>query len=371
MQKRNNKISNTQFILCVLIVFIHSSCLFMNIPGNPELQMIYGVNWASYVQLFIGEGICRIAVPLFMLISGYLFYVSFDGSWKSYGNKLKRRLFSLVIPYLFWSTLTFVFFFCAQKFLGFGEMFTTRNGTDFSFWYLFDNIVLNSFDSPLWFCRYLIVFALLSILLYWPLKKCPILVFALFLYLWLFNGKFFSFLPQNLRLDSIFFYLFGATVALHKEFFLKIHKRINKPIVFVVSIIYLLCLSIRTFVFCHHDPDFLLTGSPESFSDFLDISQKICIPLGIIAFWYGYDFIVKNRNRLWRVSKYSFFVFAAHHPIVGVIKKISFRFIEYNQLNSVLVYFASAIITIAIIIAFGALINRFLPWLWKIASGNR
>ena len=65
----------------------------MHVPGNQELQMVFGANWASFVQLFIGEGICRIAVPLFMVISGYLFYLTFDGSWKSYGSKLKRRVF--------------------------------------------------------------------------------------------------------------------------------------------------------------------------------------------------------------------------------------------------------------------------------------
>ena len=117
-KQRNNKITNSQFILCILIVLIHSSCLFMHVPGNQELQMVFGANWASFVQLFIGEGICRIAVPLFMVISGYLFYLTFDGSWKSYGSKLKRRVFSLVIPYLFWSTIMFVAFFCAQRFFG-------------------------------------------------------------------------------------------------------------------------------------------------------------------------------------------------------------------------------------------------------------
>lgn len=205
--KRNYKISNSQFILSILIVLIHASCLFMNVPGQ-DLQMIFGPNLAAFIQLFIGEGICRIAVPLFMVFSGYLFYLSFDGSLKSYGNKLKRRLFSLVIPYLFWSTFTFLLFFFAQKFLGMGDFFTTRNGSNIDAWYLFDNIVLNSFDSPLWFCRYLIVFAILSIILYWPLKKCPILMFALFLYLWVFNGKYFCLFTIRIKIGFYFLLFF-------------------------------------------------------------------------------------------------------------------------------------------------------------------
>ncbi len=368
IKERNNKITNSQFILCVLIVFIHSSCLFMHVPGNPDLQMIFGANWASFIQLFIGEGICRIAVPLFMVISGYLFYLTFDGSWKSYGNKLKRRVFSLVIPYLFWSTLTFVAFFCAQRFLGLGDFFVTRNGSNINLWHLFDNIVVNSYDSPLWFCRYLIVLAVLSIIVYWPLKKCPIVVFIVLLYLWIFDGNFFVFSLPNLRYDSIFFYFFGALIALHKDFFSKIQKTVNKPIIITIISLFFIGLIIRTYFFCFQDPNYLLLGYPNTM---LDVTSKILIPLGMITFWYSYDYCFKRHTDVWKLSKYSFLVFAAHHPIVSVIKKITFRFIEYNYINSVLVYFISAGITIAVIILLGKIIHRFLPPLWRVVTGNR
>ena len=365
--KRNYKITNCQFILSIFIVLIHASCLFMNVPGK-ELQTVFGFNVASFIQLFIGEGICRIAVPLFMVISGYLFYLSFDGSWKSYGNKLKRRIFSLVIPYLFWSTLTFLLFFFAQKFLGLGSFFVTRNDTSINLWYLFDNIILNSYDSPLWFCRYLIVFAVLSIVLYWPLKKVPWLMFALFFYLWIFNGNFFYFLPSGLRLDSIFFYMFGAIMALHPDFFQRINSRINKPIVLSVTAVYCIFLSLRTTYFCFQNPDYLLIGTPNSV---LDVSSKICIPLGMFSFWYLFDYIVKTKNHIWKLSKYSFLIFAAHHPIISVIKKLVFDYIPYNNLTSLAICFVGAISTVLIILLVGKIVHRFIPWLWKISTGNR
>ena len=367
-KKRNNKITNSQFILCVLIVFIHSSCLFMHVPGNPELQMVFGANWSSFIQLFIGEGICRIAVPLFMVISGYLFYLTFDGSLKSYGNKLKRRVFSLVIPYLFWSTLTFIVFFCAQRFLGLGDFFVTRNGTEINLWYLFDNIVLNSYDSPLWFCRYLIVLALLSIIFYWPLKKCPVVVFIVLLFLWIFDGKLFVFSLPNLRYDSIFFYFFGALIALHKNFFSRLQSFVNKPVIITIISIFIIGLIIRTYYFCFQDSSYLLDGNPNIM---LDTTSKVLIPLGIISFWYSYDLIFKKQTYVWKLSTYSFLVYAAHHPLVSIIKKLTFRFIEYNYINSVLVYFISACITIAVIILFGKIIHRFVPHLWRVATGNR
>lgn len=368
VEKRNYKISNIQFILSILIILIHASCLFINLPGK-EMYSIFGVNFATFIQLFFVEGICRVAVPLFMAISGYLFYNTFDGSFKSYGNKLKRRLFSLVIPYLFWSALTFLLFYCAQRFLGFGGFFTTRNGTDIDFMYLIDNIVLNSFDSPLWFCRYLIVFAVISIVVYWPLKKLPIIISCVLLYLCITDGNIFGFnIYSGLQAEPIFFYFFGAIIALHKEFFLKINKKMNNKIILILIMIYIGFTVWRSYFFCYQDPIYLLDWD---YNPVLTYSGKFSILFGSFVIWYVFDIFEKNKDTLWRFSKYSYLIFVAHHPILGVMKKVIFSFISYNELNSVVVYFISAILTAFLIIAFGWLLKKFIPTLWRLVTGNR
>lgn len=366
--KRNNKISNIQFVLSILIVLIHSSCLFINLPGK-ETQSVFGVNFATFIQLFFEEGICRVAVPLFMAISGYLFYATFDGSFKSYGNKLKRRLFSLVIPYLFWSALTFLAFYCAQRCLGLGGFFTTRNGTGIDFGYLFQNIILYSFDSPLWFCRYLIVFALISILVYLPLKKLPIIISCVLLYLCITDGSAFGFnIYFGLRAEPIFFYFFGADIALHKEFFYRISKRINSVVILISAIAYIGFIIWRSYFFCFQDPIYLLDWD---YNPVLTYSGKVSILLGSFVFWFVFDYFTKNKRDLWKISKYSFLIFAAHHPFLGVMKKIVFMRINYNEITSVIVYFLSALITISLIIAFGWLVKKFVSPIWRLATGNR
>lgn len=367
VSKKDFRISNIQFVLSVLIVLIHSSCLFINLPGK-EMEMIYGVNFASFIQLFFEEGICRVAVPLFMVISGYLFYKTFDGSLKSYANKLKRRLFSLIIPYLFWSAFTFFLFYISQRFLGFGGFFTTRNGQGIDLAYLFNNIILDSFDSPLWFCRYLIVFAVLSIIVYLPLKKLPITITCILLFLCITDGSIFGInIYFGLRAEPIFFYFFGAIIALHKDFFKKIDSRINSKIIVYFAIVYLVLTTWRSYFFCFQNPAYLLDWD---YNPILTYTGKASILLGSFVFWYVFKSITK-KGSLWRFSQYSFLIYVAHHPILGVMKKVIFSAISYNEVNSVIVYFLSAIMTIVLIILIGYLVKRFMPPLWRLTTGNR
>lgn len=47
--------------------------------------------------------LARTAVPLFFLISGYLFFYKSSFSWPMYGSKLRKRAQTLLLPYLFWN----------------------------------------------------------------------------------------------------------------------------------------------------------------------------------------------------------------------------------------------------------------------------
>ena len=50
-------------------------------------------------RLFWGEMVGRITVPLFFIISEYLFFQHFDGTIKSFTDKFKKRVRTLIVPY--------------------------------------------------------------------------------------------------------------------------------------------------------------------------------------------------------------------------------------------------------------------------------
>lgn len=69
----SNKISNMSFLCAVFVAIIHSQA-----PGL----------WGDFLK----EGICRVAVPFFFIVSGYFLSRHFnDDSW--YIRELKKEFF--------------------------------------------------------------------------------------------------------------------------------------------------------------------------------------------------------------------------------------------------------------------------------------
>lgn len=110
-QETSTRIDILRFPLIVGVVFVH------DYSGKTYGSIVNGRStgfWVDYVQLFFSCGIGHVAVPLFFLISGYLFFQG-KWSWGNYANKLERRINTLLIPYLFWNCLTLGIFALAQN----------------------------------------------------------------------------------------------------------------------------------------------------------------------------------------------------------------------------------------------------------------
>lgn len=106
------KIKVLSFFLVVLVVIVHA--YNTNIQTDPEgLYAISGLN--GFIQEFFCQGLNRIASPLFFIISGFLFYVNLTGQPSDFFRKLKKRFFTLIIPYLFWSLWGLVFYLALQS----------------------------------------------------------------------------------------------------------------------------------------------------------------------------------------------------------------------------------------------------------------
>lgn len=97
----SNKFANMALLCAMLVVVIHF-----------HLDPIKGTTiW--YVNTILVRAIASIAVPFFFLASGY-FLAAHCGEQGWWGRALKRRVVSLLIPYLFWNCAWGCFFhwFC-------------------------------------------------------------------------------------------------------------------------------------------------------------------------------------------------------------------------------------------------------------------
>lgn len=156
-------ISVSRFPIIVGVVFIHA----LIISNGTDLHY------------FLGNVVGRIGVPLFYIISGYLFFQRYDNSLKCYKNKLKKRIFSLLVPYLIWNFIAY---------LVYAFITHTMQPEDFvqSFWVVNSKPGHSPADGPLWFVRTLMMLSIISPVMYCLNKnKYTAFISLILLLLWL------------------------------------------------------------------------------------------------------------------------------------------------------------------------------------------
>lgn len=89
-----------RFPMIVLVVYIHYWG-----ESIPESSVIGSTIYNS-IRIFMCHVISRAAVPTFFLISGYYFFYKIkDFTFDTYKDKLKKRIKTILIPYLLWNSI--------------------------------------------------------------------------------------------------------------------------------------------------------------------------------------------------------------------------------------------------------------------------
>jgi peptidoglycan/LPS O-acetylase OafA/YrhL len=196
----------------VLIVFYHTdTSLLLSMPLNGVSSVLYQIL----------RTLMHVAVPLFFIFSGYLFFRQPEHfTRKVYRDKLERRIRTLLIPYLIWN---------------FFAMFVTIGTSIFS---LHPDYFIDSFVGigegfcgmpkafQLWFLRDLMLMCLLSLPLYYLLRgRRPwiLLLFALlYVYQWTYRVH-----PIIYRFPSaLLFFSVGAYMGIHKMNIIETVRRV-------------------------------------------------------------------------------------------------------------------------------------------------
>ena len=88
--------------LIVLITFAHSY------SGVRVGYTLWDGGWDTYevLKIVVSQTLVKVAMPTFFVISGYLFFANVtDWNTKTYLGKLRRRVKTLLIPYIIWNVL--------------------------------------------------------------------------------------------------------------------------------------------------------------------------------------------------------------------------------------------------------------------------
>lgn len=106
-----------RFPLAILVVMLHSGIAVTEWQYHIIAAPTAKVDIYMYMYIAVCETLCRVAVPLFFFISGYLFFSGMDKwSWVKYKEKMSKRIQTLLVPYLIWVTL-FVLLCLAKNYL--------------------------------------------------------------------------------------------------------------------------------------------------------------------------------------------------------------------------------------------------------------
>ncbi len=309
-----------------------------------------------FFQNIISLGLARIAVPLFFLVSGYLFFQGFQWSLFSYKAKLLSRVSTLLLPFLFWNILILTLVSIAQSLPATQSFFPDKQSliTSFDLYDYFDALLgLNRFPIAyqFWFIRDLMIMILLVPVIQLILKIYPLLFLILFAILW-----FLPFWPVNIPSSQAFFFFYTGSWLATSEKDLFVFDKIGHLFLVAYAIILL--------------ADILSIG--QWFHGFIHRTGLI---LGIFSVLYVTKFGLSSKtvkSFLFWAANCSFFVFAVHEPLLTLSQKVVYKVLTPSTDAMVLLLYVTIPLFVICLSLLGYLIaKRIAPGLLKFSIGDR
>lgn len=350
MNKQESEVLNiTRFVMSIAIVFLHGYTSVQMYDYWKDLPVYRYVTKVFALQF--GE----IGVPVFFIISGYLFFLSYQQTWGCYKYKMQKRFYSLLIPYLFWNGMMILAFYAAECIPSIRELFNEGKKLvhdfdmiDFlgAFWARKDG---GPILDQLWFVRNLIVLSVCSPIVYCFVRYTRFVgVIGLGL-MWLLWGG-----MANLQ-SSIFYFSLGAWFGIYGKSLVGEIQKIAKPLFMIFPLLMV--------------ADVLYNGTLAGY--YLHRMQTFTGVLFVLALVS----VLLKKNKIREISflsSSSFFLYVAHDPLLRFMRKFSLRFVDHSsEFQAITAYFLTIAVDIAIVYTLYWLLQKISPDFLKWTTGGR
>lgn len=350
-QLQSDTIKLVRFPLIVAVVMLHMSFESIAIGGEYIVNALDFPVY-DYYKFFIDKALA-VRIPLYFFISGYLFFNRADSFTKSdYFKKVRRRVDTLLVPYLSWIIITIVFFALQQQYLG---EFSSGNNTLISEWGWLD--IYNAFWGgpilgPLWFVRDLFSLMLLSPILYFIIKRFKIIPVIIFNILWVALD---TINIPGLSLCGFAFFGFGAYFSITKRNFVKTFVPYSWWIYALFTLLVVGLFSLKG------------TLIEPYFNRFIVPVGSICVVL--ICSHLLHKKVCKPSDTL---ANASFFIYVYHQIPTTAALKFIVKFVPLES-SAILIgiHILCTIVIVSIGLAIYLLIRRYSPLLLRLLSGGR
>lgn len=330
---------------------------FLIVVLHAETPLRFGreLSLGSTPFVYVIFMVTQVAVPLFFFLSGLLFYK--DCEWKNLPNKLYRRIFSLVIPFLIWNLFFVAVFwaiskvpFIADKMNRPADLNTVKD------WLL---AIWHTKFTPLWFIKYLIIFNLMSPAILLVIRNKYVgATFAIGLL------AASAFLDWDSYCDILYWmpvYLSGAILGRH----LYSEKRNQDfPIFEDIGSAAHRALAVSLFVILMANY-FIALFNPDFIRFFRFIAP--------IAIWLFADCILKADFKDKFVVKdwmgYSFFIYATHHFMLNAEQALVRAYLPNTMAVVNLTFIITPVVTFVLIVLIARWLSRYK--FYKYLTGGR
>ncbi|MBE6282257.1 MAG: acyltransferase [Bacteroides sp.] len=354
----NNEISKIisflRFPTTVLVVILHA---YTTTRGIINVENSVWYNHISYIfSLNFGE----IGVPMFFFISGYLFFQKYSPSLHCYIEKNKRRIKTLLIPYIIWNTIFIFTYWILQNIDSINTYFSGANMA------INDYKLVNYFraywDSsnwdkgngvpilqPYWYIRNLIILCIISPIIAILIKYLKWITFIIPLLFWIFS------LHLALIYSSLTFFILGAILAIHNTNIITLIRKWE-------SIIYISFITLFIYVYVIH------FYYPNNFELYI---HRVTLVIGIPLF-FCLAYRLKDKIQIKSLySQSSFIIYTLHLPVMLALRKFEYKMINnQTELGNVILYIISIYITIWICIIIYKIINKYYNKFLVISTGR-
>ncbi len=342
-------------------------------------MLLYGISWngttvystgpvSTWLQIFISEVLPHIAVPMFAMISGYLFFIGVkDFNMETYKGKIGKRLKTLILPYVLWCSIAYLLS-ALQGSVDFSFVRWVQGCWNAGLWNdtlegmtAFTNFPAN---MPLWFMRDLIMMMILTPVIWFIIKKAGIIPVAAAGIWWYINVAAHT---TGFNSTIVFFFMLGAYFSIKEidlaDFCLKFKwplYGITFPLVIVDYVIL-----IRTFV-----PETGLNHNWWVFNAYVFFGVFAAFALCASVLKKRMDKGVEVRKSA--LSQTSFFIFATHALFYPQLTSWLYGiFRPASDMGYLLLYIFVCVLVIGLCIGGYFLFKKFLPKTCGVLTGNR
>lgn len=326
-------IGQLRFPMIVLVTFAHSYGKVAD-----DFSLLFS-NWSVYefLKLLVSQTLVKVAVPVFFIMSGYLFFRGLE-QWnrKVWIRKLVRRISTLLLPYLLWNLLM------ALKLHDFNWHFfwdyDLQAGMQID-WFGNEQWLIAPANLPLWFLRDLMVMALVSPIIWLAVKRIGIWLMTVLTVVYL-SGVC-AFIP-GLSAYAIYFFTFGAFLSIRQKDLVATMQHVEIPAYIVTIVLGVgMLLTYHMPVFSSLMLAFRITGAVSVF----------CLATRMLS---------HTQRRLPEVvCNASYFVYLAHYVFfLSFVDEIFFSLYGHSEVSLSIHYLLCPTLKVAIFVVVYALYRR-------------